>query len=169
MVNVLRGLRRKNEFDVDHCYHQNDDNTGSEDNPGLGMVAMSEILKTLEERHAVAVSIYEVFHNHVYDVLDPKNPVVQVLEDAQGKIMLKGLSKIESELSSICDAILKVLDSKLIGSTSGCDSKAFYLKMKGDYYRYLAEFKTGDERKLVIRTNGQQRLERISQQRLKEG
>ncbi|KAJ0705528.1 putative plus-end-directed kinesin ATPase [Helianthus annuus] len=122
---------RKNEFDVDHCYHQNDDNTvvfskeiksqiervfdgesstfiafgargsgktsmiqGSEDNPGLGMVAMSEILKTLGERHAVAVSIYEVFHNHVYDVLDPKNPVVQVLEDAQGKIMLKGLSKV---------------------------------------------------------------------------
>ncbi|KAK9070243.1 hypothetical protein SSX86_010643 [Deinandra increscens subsp. villosa] len=56
-------------------------------------------------------------------------------------------SKIESELSSICDGILKVLDLKLIGSASGGDSKVFYLKMKGDYYRYLAEFKTGSERK----------------------
>ncbi|KAM0066564.1 putative 14-3-3 protein [Helianthus debilis subsp. tardiflorus] len=59
-----------------------------------------------------------------------------------------GDSKIEWELSSIFDGILKVLDSKLIGSASGGDSKVFYLKMKGDYYRYLAELKTGDERKL---------------------
>ncbi|KAJ9561739.1 hypothetical protein OSB04_006899 [Centaurea solstitialis] len=56
-------------------------------------------------------------------------------------------SKIETELSSICDGILKLLDSKLIGSATSGDSKVFYLKMKGDYYRYLAEFKTGSERK----------------------
>ncbi|KAK9062392.1 hypothetical protein SSX86_019578 [Deinandra increscens subsp. villosa] len=56
-------------------------------------------------------------------------------------------SKIESELSSICGVILKLLDSKLIGSASSGDSKVVYLKMKGDYYRYLAEFKTGSERK----------------------
>ncbi|KAH6803823.1 general regulatory factor 2 [Perilla frutescens var. frutescens] len=56
-------------------------------------------------------------------------------------------SKIESELSSICDGILKLLDCKLIGSAATCDSKVFYLKMKGDYHRYLAEFKTGAERK----------------------
>ncbi|KAK1361753.1 General regulatory factor 2 [Heracleum sosnowskyi] len=56
-------------------------------------------------------------------------------------------SKIESELSSICDGILKLLDSKLIGAASNGDSKVFYLKMKGDYYRYLAEFKIAAERK----------------------
>ena len=56
-------------------------------------------------------------------------------------------AKIEAELSSICDGILKLLDSKLIPSTGAGDSKVFYLKMKGDYHRYLAEFKTGGERK----------------------
>ncbi|XP_059635299.1 14-3-3-like protein [Cornus florida] len=56
-------------------------------------------------------------------------------------------SKIESELSSICDGILKLLDTRLIPSASSGDSKVFYLKMKGDYHRYLAEFKTGSERK----------------------
>lgn len=56
-------------------------------------------------------------------------------------------SKIETELSSICDGILKLLDSRLIPSASSGDSKVFYLKMKGDYHRYLAEFKTGAERK----------------------
>ncbi|PPD67628.1 hypothetical protein GOBAR_DD35493 [Gossypium barbadense] len=40
-----------------------------------------------------------------------------------------------------------LLDSRLIPSAAAKDSKVFYLKMKGDYHRYLAEFKTGAERK----------------------
>ncbi|KAL6297043.1 hypothetical protein ACE6H2_005185 [Prunus campanulata] len=56
-------------------------------------------------------------------------------------------SKIETELSNICDGILKLLDARLIPSAFAGDSKVFYLKMKGDYHRYLAEFKTGTERK----------------------
>ncbi|CAN1241107.1 14-3-3-like protein [Linum perenne] len=56
-------------------------------------------------------------------------------------------SKIETELSKICDGILNLLESHLIPATSAAESKVFYLKMKGDYHRYLAEFKTGAERK----------------------
>lgn len=56
-------------------------------------------------------------------------------------------SKIENELSKICDGILSLLESHLIPSASAAESKVFYLKMKGDYHRYLAEFKTGAERK----------------------
>ncbi|KAJ0234529.1 14-3-3-like protein GF14 psi [Hirschfeldia incana] len=55
--------------------------------------------------------------------------------------------KIEAELSKICDGILNVLEAHLIPSASPAESKVFYLKMKGDYHRYLAEFKAGDERK----------------------
>lgn len=55
--------------------------------------------------------------------------------------------KIESELSSICNGILKVMDTKLILTASAVDSKVFYLKMKGDYHRYLAKFKTAADRK----------------------
>ncbi|XP_042005829.1 14-3-3-like protein C [Salvia splendens] len=56
-------------------------------------------------------------------------------------------SKIEAELSKICEGILKLLDDRLIPSAGNGDSKVFYLKMKGDYHRYLAEFKTAAERK----------------------
>ncbi|KAK9749017.1 hypothetical protein RND81_02G096600 [Saponaria officinalis] len=56
-------------------------------------------------------------------------------------------SRIEKELSGICDGILKLLDTKLIPAAANGDSKVFYLKMKGDYHRYLAEFKTGSDRK----------------------
>ncbi|CAN6478838.1 unnamed protein product [Victoria cruziana] len=55
--------------------------------------------------------------------------------------------KIEDELSKICDGILRLLESHLIPSATAAESKVFYLKMKGDYHRYLAEFKTGAERK----------------------
>ncbi|KAG1366543.1 14-3-3 protein 6 [Cocos nucifera] len=56
-------------------------------------------------------------------------------------------ARIEAELTKICDGILNLLDSRLVLSAAAVDSKVFYLKMKGDYYRYLAEFKTGSERK----------------------
>ncbi|GAB4832256.1 hypothetical protein Ancab_006271 [Ancistrocladus abbreviatus] len=55
--------------------------------------------------------------------------------------------KIEAELSKICDGTLGLLESHLIPSASSAESKVFYLKMKGDYHRYLEEFKTGAERK----------------------
>ncbi|XAR71351.1 hypothetical protein NMG60_11028567 [Bertholletia excelsa] len=55
--------------------------------------------------------------------------------------------KIESELSKICDGILSLLESHLIPSAPSAESKVFYYKMRGDYHRYLAEFRTGAERK----------------------
>eukprot|EP00250_Pteridium_aquilinum_P013947 c21677_g4_i1 orf=527-1267(-) len=56
-------------------------------------------------------------------------------------------AKVEAELSNICENILALLDSHLIPTASAAESKVFYSKMKGDYHRYLAEFKTGAERK----------------------
>ncbi|KAB5557056.1 hypothetical protein DKX38_007965 [Salix brachista] len=56
-------------------------------------------------------------------------------------------SKVESELTDVCASISRLLDSNLIPSATASESKVFYLKMKGDYHRYLAEFKVGDERK----------------------
>lgn len=55
--------------------------------------------------------------------------------------------KVEAELTSICDDILRTLNEHLIPSSSTGESKVFYYKMKGDYYRYLAEFKMGQDRK----------------------
>jgi len=56
-------------------------------------------------------------------------------------------SKVEKELTDICNDILGLLDDHLIKSATTSESKVFYYKMKGDYHRYLAEFATGNERK----------------------
>ena len=42
-------------------------------------------------------------------------------------------SKIESELSNICDGILKLLDTRLIPSAATGNSKVFYLEMQGEW------------------------------------
>jgi len=52
--------------------------------------------------------------------------------------------KVEKELQKICDTILELLDKKLIPKTPSGESKVFYVKMKADYYRYIAEFTNGD-------------------------
>ena len=50
---------------------------------------------------------------------------------------------VEEELNKICRDILGLLDTKLITKAEGPEAKVFYLKMKADYYRYLAEFASG--------------------------
>jgi len=55
--------------------------------------------------------------------------------------------QIEKELKEICADILNLLDKHLIPHASTGESKVFYYKMKGDYYRYLAEFATSQDRK----------------------
>jgi len=59
-------------------------------------------------------------------------------------------NKIEKELKRICQEVLDLLDEKLIPSASSPDSTIFYLKMKGDYFRYLAEFLKGKDNKDVL-------------------
>ncbi|KXJ12378.1 14-3-3-like protein 2 [Exaiptasia diaphana] len=60
--------------------------------------------------------------------------------------------KIEQELKDVCNDVLSLLDNYLIakGDESDVESAVFFLKMKGDYYRYLAEVARGDERKEAV-------------------
>ncbi|XP_041868043.1 14-3-3 protein beta/alpha-B-like [Melanotaenia boesemani] len=58
--------------------------------------------------------------------------------------------KIEKELNDICKEVLDLLDKYLIPKATPADSKVFYLKMKGDYYRYLAEVATGEDKEAII-------------------
>ena len=74
---------------------------------------------------------------------------VEVKERTNGSKFLKlveDLKKtIETELYELCDRVLKLIDDYLLKRASSDESKVFYLKMKGDYYRYLAEFSTGEK------------------------
>merc|ERR1711973_302784 len=58
--------------------------------------------------------------------------------------------KVEGELKDICNDVLGLLDKFLIPKASNAESKVFYLKMKGDYFRYLAEVAVGDGKVAVV-------------------
>jgi len=58
--------------------------------------------------------------------------------------------KVEKELQEICEVVFGLLDKHLIPKASSGESKVFYLKMKGDYFRYLAEVATGQKRKDIM-------------------
>ena len=54
-------------------------------------------------------------------------------------------NRIEDEMRDICDSIQSTLDNFLIPNAKDNENKVFYLKLKGDYYRYRAEFSNSDD------------------------
>ena len=58
------------------------------------------------------------------------------------KLIKKNLEK---ELTEICNEIQSIIDKYLIPNSSDSETKVFYLKLKGDYYRYKCEFALGKE------------------------
>lgn len=56
---------------------------------------------------------------------------------------------IEKELRDISKDVLVLLDKHLIAKATNAESKVFYLKMKGDYYRYLAEIAGNDKQSVI--------------------
>ena len=55
-----------------------------------------------------------------------------------------------------------LLDNFLIPKSQNAESKVFYLKMKGDYFRYLAEVRT---RCTAHRRDSHHRLHRVTRRR----
>ncbi|KAF6775356.1 hypothetical protein AHF37_05411 [Paragonimus kellicotti] len=62
---------------------------------------------------------------------------------------------IESELEAVCNEVLDLLQNHLISNETTDDGLVFYHKMKGDYFRYLAEVQTGDKRKESVEKSHQ--------------
>jgi len=73
---------------------------------------------------------------------------------ANAQIVSSYKVKVSSELKDVCNDILGLLDERREGnlitkakaSQSPAEAGVFYLKMKADYFRYLAEFTDGDEK-----------------------
>ncbi|CAL5403794.1 hypothetical protein ACSBR2_027354 [Camellia fascicularis] len=115
-------------------------------------VANLDVALTVEERNLLSVGYKNVIgaRRASWRILSS----IEQKEESRGndlnaKRIKEYRHKVESELADICKDIMNVIDEHLIPSSSNGESTVFYYKMKGDYYRYLAEFKSGNERKEV--------------------
>jgi len=72
--------------------------------------------------------------------------VAETCDAAEASLAMAYKSKVEAELKEICEKALALLSNHLVPTAAPGEDKTFYLKMMGDYYRYMAEFAAGDAR-----------------------
>ncbi|KAJ4939558.1 hypothetical protein JOQ06_029005 [Pogonophryne albipinna] len=122
------------------------------DDMALWMKKVTELGKELsnEERNLLSVAYKNVVgaRRSAWRVLSSIETKSEESENKQ-KMVKEYRGKVERELQEICNDVLKLLDEYLIEKSQTSDSQVFYLKMKGDYYRYLAEV-AGDDKKKTI-------------------
>ncbi|KAG8090152.1 hypothetical protein GUJ93_ZPchr0011g27629 [Zizania palustris] len=69
----------------------------------------------------------------------------------QAGVMIHGYKKkLEDELRTFCNEVLSIIAIHCLPLANSGENVVFFYKMKGDYYRYLAEFSTGSEKTAAI-------------------
>jgi len=113
--------------------------------------AQLDVEQTTEERNLLSVAYKNVIGAkraswRIISSLEKKEE--ERKQDEKKLVMIRAYrEQVEKELGDTCNDILNILDENLIPNTGTQDGKVFYHKMKGDYFRYLAEFATESKRK----------------------
>ena len=68
-----------------------------------------------------------------------ESPYLEFIKEYKGKV--------QKELEDLCNKINQTIDNSLLPKAQTEEAKVFYHKMKGDYYRYVAENVEGDIKK----------------------
>ncbi|KAK3702848.1 hypothetical protein QZH41_003839 [Actinostola sp. cb2023] len=117
------------------------------------MKQVTEIGDTLSEEERNLLSV--AYKN----VVGARRSAWRVVSSAEQKakepdyvrLVAKYREKIEAELDEKCNEVLDLLGNHVLksladSSEKNTEAKVFYLKMKGDYYRYLVEVATSDKK-----------------------
>jgi len=68
-------------------------------------------------------------------------------DDADESLVEKSKNVVEEELEKMCNEVLALLVDHLLKTVEGQrnEPEVFYLKMAGDYYRYMSEFRQSNQ------------------------
>jgi len=96
---------------------------------------------TVEERNLLSVA-----YKNVIGARRASWRTLNVDEHKDDELIKVYKKQVEAELDVICKDVLSLLLDILVkNNTEENESRVFYLKMTGDYYRYLAEFVTDQQ------------------------
>ena len=103
-----------------------------------------------EERNILSAGFKNIIGNkrsswRLLQSLEKKEEKKGAKDNSNLKNLQEVKSKVENEMRKICDDVQNMLDKYLIPASKDSETKVFYLKLKGDYYRYRAEFSVGNE------------------------
>lgn len=76
-----------------------------------------------------------------------QNPKYQKFADALAAYK----KQIEEGLYKDCENVIQIIQSRVLSKASEVEAKAFFVKMVGDYYRYIAETAQGEKLEQVKR------------------
>lgn len=114
----------------------------------MNQVATMGLELTTEERNLLSVAYKNVIgaRRASWRILSSVESKVADEDSMKEELIKSYKGKVEKELQEKSMNIIDLLDNHLFPQAMSAESKTFYLKMKGDYYRYLAEFQTGPGR-----------------------
>lgn len=106
-------------------------------------VTQGKKVLTNEERNLLSVAYKNVVgsHRNAWRMISHK-----MEQNMNEGVVTSYQKKIEEELQGVCNKVLDLLQDHLIPNASDHESKVFYYKMRGDYYRYLAEVAKDDRK-----------------------
>ena len=137
---------------IDFCVDDDDRYEEMMDYMSEVTLKSSEEELSVEERNLLSVAFKNVIGARraswrIVSSIETKEETKHSKDSDKCKLIAAYKANVETELTNICTRILGLLKEHLEDRCSAGESKVFYKKMKGDYWRYLAEFKGGAERK----------------------
>ncbi|RDB22763.1 Protein BMH2 [Hypsizygus marmoreus] len=106
---------------------------------------------SIEERNLLSIAYKNITNNlrnswRIIDTLQKLQAIRSPGRTRQLVLIRRQQDRIERELTDVCKDIVLLLDRDLLPAAGRGEETVFYLKMKGDYCRYLAEFSQKRER-----------------------
>ena len=102
---------------------------------------------TIDERNILSVAFKNVVGTRraawrVISLIERKEEKKKAFQNSEKAKKYK--KDIELELTDVCKRILSLLNDSLQPKCKSDEGNVFLYKMKGDYYRYIAEYASGE-------------------------
>ncbi|CCM04046.1 uncharacterized protein FIBRA_06205 [Fibroporia radiculosa] len=106
------------------------------------IITYTDAQLSLEERNLLSIAYKNITATHRSSWRN-----IDTVEKREGRyasrqqqtLMRREKEQIEHDLTEVCKGVVELLERFLIPAANPGEEKVFYCKMRGDYYRYLAE------------------------------